>query len=335
MESSQLYINRFRPVYLDDYNLTPSTLLIFETMLKMDTMCMLLIGGVASGKTAMLNTMLTEYYRGVSQKYEPDVMNINNLKDHGINYYKSHVKTFCQTKPCVRGKKKVIVLDNLDLLNEQSQQVFRNSMDKYGDRVHFIASCTNSQKVIESLQSRFINIKLKPIQTPLLCDIVRKIKTADGLSIDEDAEAFIVDNANNIVKNVINSMEKIKLMDEHITLELAMDMCVDIHFNVFDEYIALLSRFDLSGAIRCLYAIYERGYSVIDILDNFFIYIKHTPLLTDREKYDIIPIICKYITIFNNVHEDEVELGLLTNNMYTLFTNFERNKGAEFGQGQG
>ena len=35
--------------------------------------------------------------------------------------------------------------------------------------------------------------------------------------------------------------------------------------------------------------------------------------LTDNEKYKITPLICKYITIFNDIHEDEIELVLFTN----------------------
>jgi hypothetical protein len=59
----------------------------------------------------------------------------------------------------------------------------------------------------------------------------------------------------------------------------------------------------------------------MDILDNYFIYLKNTTLLTEEEKYAIIPYICKYITIFNNVHEDEIELAHFTNNLIQIFSN--------------
>jgi hypothetical protein len=36
-------------------------------------------------------------------------------------------------------------------------------------------------------------------------------------------------------------------------------------------------------------------------------------------KYQAIAIICKYITIFHNIHEDEIELALFTNNVRQLF----------------
>ena len=60
---------------------------------------------------------------------------------------------------------------------------------------------------------------------------------------------------------------------------------------------------------------YDKGYSVMDILDNFFLFVKITNKLTETQKYAIVPIICKYIAIFNNIHEDEIELSLFTNNV--------------------
>ena len=72
--------------------------------------------------------MIREYYQEPEQD---NVLYINSLKEQGINYYRNDVKTFCQTCSSVKGKKKFIVLDDIDLINEQSQQVFRNYIDKY------------------------------------------------------------------------------------------------------------------------------------------------------------------------------------------------------------
>ena len=63
------------------------------------------------------------------------------------------------------------------------------------------------------------------------------------------------------------------------------------------------------------------GYSVIDILDNYFIFIKSTKIINNENlKYEVIKLLCKYITIFHNIHEDEIELALFTNNLVQLFS---------------
>jgi hypothetical protein len=53
----------------------------------------------------------------------------------------------------------------------------------------------------------------------------------------------------------------------------------------------------------------------MDILDNYFLFVKTTACLSEDEKYMIVPFICKYITVFHNIHEDEIELALFTNNL--------------------
>ena len=110
-------------------------------------------------------------------------------------------------------------------------------------------------------------------------------------------------------------MEKFKLLARPITLELATLVCTNISFTTFEEYTKFIINGDLQSAIRLLYSIYDKGYSVMDILDNYFLFIKTTALLTEEQKYMVIPYICKYITVFNNTHEDEIELALFSNNL--------------------
>jgi len=276
---------------------------------------------MGSGKTAMLNALIREYYTGFKEsQYMENVLHINSLKDQGINYYRNDVKTFCQNCSLIKNKKKIVVLDDIDLINEQSQQVFRNCIDKFSNNVHFISSCSNIQKVIESLQSRFTIIKIKPLQRNNLAKIMNKIKTNEKIEIANDAQEFILDICNNTAKILINYMEKFKLLNMPITLELATSVCTNISFHSFQKYTEFLKDKKLNEAIQLIYSIYDKGYSVMDILDNYFLFIKTTSILTEDEKYIIIPFICKYITIFYNIHEDEIELALFTNNLIENFT---------------
>jgi len=319
MENNKLFIQKYQPIYFDDFGNDNIVIQMLKTLILIDNLNILLIGDMATGKTSLLNALIKEYYNRTNPKdYEENVLYINNLKEQGINYYRTDVKTFCQTRSNIKGKKKIIVLDDIDLINEQSQQVFRNCIDKYTHNVNFISSCTNIQKVIETLQSRFTIIKVKPLQKQNLIDIVNKIKTIENIDIDNDAIDFIINVSNNTVKILINYMEKFKLLGEKITLNLAIQLCCNISFVIFEEYTNYIINKQLKEAIRLIIEIYEKGYSVMDILDNYFIFIKNTNILTEEQKYNIIPIICKYITIFHNIHEDEIELSLFTNNIINI-----------------
>jgi replication factor C subunit 2/4 len=316
----KLFIDKFQPIYFKDFEIDNKIIDILKTLINMDNLNILFIGDMASGKTSLLNAIIKEYYAGSNQKqYEENVLYINSLKEQGINYYRSDVKTFCQTCSSIKNKKKIVVLDDIDIINEQSQQVFRNCIDKFSHNVHFISSCSNTQKVIESLQSRFIIIKIKPLKRENLHKILLKIKASENIEIDVDAEEFVLDISNSAAKILLNYMEKFKLLNQKITYELAVQLCTNISFLTFEEYNILLKNNKLDEAIKLIYQIYDKGYSVMDILDSYFLFIKNTKNITEDQKYNIIPFICKYITIFHNIHEDEIELALFTNNLIKLF----------------
>lgn len=319
IQENTLFIHKFQPNYFCDFEIDVEIINILKTFINIDTLNILLIGDTGSGKTTILNAIIKEYYKDYSiESYAENILHINSLKEQGINYYRNEVKTFCQICSSIKNKKKIIVLDDIDLINEQSQQVFRNCIDKYSHNVHFISSCSNVNKVIESLQSRFIIIKIKPLQRDKMYKIMNKIKTLEKINIEPSAEEFILNISNNTAKRLINYMEKFKILNENITLDLVNKICTDINFTSLEEYTAYIKSGKLVEAIKIMYNIYDKGYSVIDILDNYFIFVKNTNCLSENEKYNIIPCICKYITIFHNIHEDEIELTLFTNNLIKI-----------------
>ena len=313
-----LFINKYQPLYFNDFEIEPEIVEILQTLIAMNNLNIMFVGNMGSGKTSLLNALIREYYKGVDN-YKDNILYINSLKEQGINYYRTDVKTFCQTCSSIKNKKKIVVLDDLDFINEQSQQVFRNCIDKFSHNVHFISSCSNLQKIIENLQSRFTIVKIKPLDRVNLLKIINKIKQNENILIDTPAEDFLLDVCNNSAKVVINYMEKFKLLNTDIHLDLIKKVCTNINFGDFNTFTSCIKERNLKEALGIIYFIYDQGYSVMDILDNYFTFIKITNLLSEDDKYKIIPYICKYITVFHNVHEDDIELALFTNNLVQLF----------------
>lgn len=223
----------------------------------------------------------------------------------------------------------MLVIDDLDMINEQSQQVFRNYIDKYKNNVNFIAVCTNIQKVIESIQSRVHILQLESPNVTQFHKLLEKITENEQMILSEEIKTYLLQISNNSIRNLITYLEKIYVysnnsitstteINTNITLEECTKLCTVISFQYFENYIKNIKNKELANAIFILYSIHDYGYSVIDILDYFFSFIKSTQIVTEDEKYNIIPIICKYITIFHNVHEDCIELSLFTNAIYKV-----------------
>tara|TARA_B100000287_G_scaffold381242_1_gene385468 strand:- start:260 stop:1213 length:954 start_codon:yes stop_codon:yes gene_type:complete len=312
------FIYKYQPMFLEDFEMDNKLMELIKILIKMDNLNILFVGDSGSGKTSLISAIVRDYYENVN--YKDNVLYINTLKDQGISYYRNEVKTFCQTPTNLAGKKKIIVLDDLDVINEQSQQVFRNFIDKYSHNVHFISSCNNTNKIIESIQSRMSTIKIKALQRSNLSKILKRIAKIENINIEQDAEDFILSISNNSVRILINYLEKFKLLSCDITLDIAIQVCTNISFRDFETYTNICkNNNDLQQAIPILYKLFDKGYSVMDILDNYFLFVKITNNLTEDEKYKIINLICKYITYFYNIHEDEIELALFTNNLISIF----------------
>ena len=49
-------------------------------------------------------------------------------------------------------------------------------------------------------------------------------------------------------------------------------------------------------ATKIIYNIFDKGYSVMDILDSYFQFIKISDIIDEHNKYKIIHNICQYIS---------------------------------------
>jgi len=312
------FITKYQPVKIHEFEqLDENTITIIISLIEMDNLNILFYGDSGSGKTSIINAIIREYYKKHIYTQE-NILVLNSLKEQGIQYYRNDVKIFCQTRTLIPNRKKIVLLDDIDLINEQGQQVFRNCIDKYSHNVHFISSCTNIQKVVDTFQSRNIIIKINQLNEGCLNKIMRKIKNNERLVMNADAEEFLLKISNGSVRTLINYLEKIKLLDREITFDLANKLCTNISFHRFEEYTREILRGRLHEANAILFQLNDEGYSVLDILDNYFLFVKLTPLFDEDMKYRITSLVCKYITIFHNIHEHDIELALFTNNLLGL-----------------
>ena len=103
---ANLFIYKFQPLYFKDFEIDDEIIAILKTLISMNNLNILFIGDIGSGKTALLNALIREYYSTYSSKeYQDNILHINSLKEQGINYYRNDVKTFCQTCSSIKNKK--------------------------------------------------------------------------------------------------------------------------------------------------------------------------------------------------------------------------------------
>ena len=323
--NKESFSNKYKPTNLSDFGMSSDLHNVLSTLIKMDKLNLLLYGNSGCGKTTLTNAIIKEYYNLSKTDMLPvhNIIYINNLKEYGIGFYRNEMKTFCQSKCSIPGKKKIIIIDDIDNVNETSQQVFRNYIDKYSGNIHFISVCTNLQKVIECIQSRLLILNITPLDINQIRIFMNNIVYQEQINISEVSKDYLLSVCNGSIKNIINYLEKIIIymptnIDNpvEINISLCKQICSNISYSYFELFLDHLQKHELYDAIMIFYNIFDNGYSVIDILDYFFTFLKTDNNIKDDIKYKIIPYICKYITIFNNLHENKIELALFTNNIY-------------------
>lgn len=308
------FLNKYKSKVLNDFYLSDECLNLLQTLLKMNNLNIMFVGSSGTGKTSLIQSIIREYYQS-DNLFTQDILHINCLKEQGIQYYRNNLKTFCQTKSTIPNKKKFIVLDDFDMINEQSQQVFRNYIDKYSHNIHFIISCKNNQKVIDNIQSRNIIIRLNKVSDKDFLHFFNKVVKKEKIQITNQAKKFILKISNLNFNKLLNYLEKIKLFNKKVDNKIIKSISGNINFITFYKYTDFCLKKNYTEAIQIILNIYIKGYSVIDILDNYFSFIKVTEQIDEKNKYIVIKFICEYIKNFYTDHENEIELAFFTNNL--------------------
>jgi DNA polymerase III delta prime subunit len=281
------------------YKYAPKTLDEFDMPNKEsleDLTNVLLLGGERTGKTTLANLLVNKFSSG------ENVLYINSLKEQGIQFYRNEVKCFCQTTSLT---KKMVVIDSLDEMSDQAQQIFLNYVDKYGHNISFIAIGTNPQKIIEGVYSRFVLVKLQPTRKEYLRSLMEKVIQVESIDIDADAIPYLISLSNGNIGTALNYLEKYKILDIPITKAYIEKTHTDIHTPLFQMYLQELMDQHPDPARQCMIQMYTDGYSITDILDAFYVFLKgdESPF-----RYELIKLICKYIVILNTVHDHQIEL---------------------------
>lgn len=327
-----VFLKKYKPRLLNDYKTNSDFKNIIQNLIQTENLNILINGNSDSGKTCLLDVILNTYYQTSNtkgneninevskEKIYQNVLQINSLGDNGIHFYRNEVKTFCKIPCSIGGKKKIILIDDIDLLNSSGQQIFRNFIDNYNKNVFFITSCTNIHKVIETLQSRLHILKLPYLSENHILEMCEEICKYENLNIQNDAKKYLIKLSNYSLRTLICYLEKLSLLEySFITCNVIDKICNTINFTYLEEYtVFLFKNRNLDSAIDIIHNFHTMGYSTLDILTSYLLFIKSTNIINEEIKYKILPSLCNTIKEFYCKHEDVSKLYIFTYNLYKL-----------------
>jgi|UniRef100_A0A6C0CD74 DNA polymerase III delta prime subunit len=318
---NELLINKYKPKNITDCYFDLNTKTILENFIDNNNYNFIVQGDSGCGKSSVINILINNYYKSNAFLINTNVCYITILKDQGVNFYKNDIKLFINNYTN-NGYKKFIVIEDVELFSEAIQLNFVELIKNYKSNIYFLLSTSNVLKINLTLYEMLDIIEFKKIDEAFLHTILNNILTSENLLIDDTIKKYIINLSNNSINNLINNIEKLKLLYNNFNcLEdlIQLDIVSDIIINDFDILVDKCTNYTIKEAMDYILNLIDKGYSIIDILENFLYYIKYNNTsICEENKFLIIKNIIKYINNYFTIEEDNIEIIFFVNNLYKI-----------------
>lgn len=225
LQESMPWIEKYRPKTLDEIVNQEEVVSSLKTILKTKVMPhMLFAGPPGVGKTATAHAFSRDLF-GEDYIAAGLFMEINASDERGIDTIREKVKNFARTIPMKGFGFKILLLDESDQLTDEAQHAFRRVMEQFSGTCRFILIANYSNRIIEPIQSRCTVFRFRPIEARHVAEAIRRIASEEGLKLDENAVAAIVEISEGDLRKAINLLQASSTLsteiDESIVYKVA------------------------------------------------------------------------------------------------------------------
>lgn len=321
---NELLIHKYKPENIDQLLLSENNKKLLKNFLTNNYFNIIFEGSSGCGKSSLINIILQEYYKGNKKIVETNVCYISLLKDQGINFYKNEVRIFINN--CINNSyKKFIIIEDVEFFSDMIQMFFFELIKNHKNTIYFMLTTSNKLKINNNLLHLLDIIKFEQVTYSCLWDILTHILDKEKMNIDINIKEYIIKLSNNSINNLINNIEKLILLYNNFT-SLNDVKELDIESNIviahYDELIDYCINKNKKEAVNFMLNLLNKGYSIIDILENFLYYIKEVnKFIIEEKKYLIIKLIVNFINNYFSIEEDNIQIIFFTNHLYNIINN--------------
>lgn len=307
------FIEKYIPKTIDDLPIEPDFIRMIKTLIMLNNMKIMLISDDDYLKNIVINTILKEF-----DVLNNEILYVSQIKDQGVSNMRYELKLFCQTPSSRFKKKKILILDDIQVFSDNMQKLIVNNIDKWSDNINVIITSKSLYSVDDSLSSRVVPINIPNIHKEILKKKIIAVCEKESINItSEGIEYLLKINENNIL-SLLNSLNKCKLLqteDMYIDIDILRKCCTLINETDFYKYIELCKNKKITESYQLLLTFVNNGYSVMDILNEFYNYVKISESIYEEQKYKLFKIISNFIINFITIHEEELELLIFSHDI--------------------
>lgn len=230
-----------------------------------------LSGGYGSGKTTMVNELLTAYYaaHAISITDPEWVLWLSSEQDRGIHCIRQSVAEFVRHSSAREKVYRFIVVDDADSLPIISQQALRRPMETHSHTTRFIFVSRHMSDLIKPLKSRCLHVELETISPILLVSHFCGLNGRPQLQLEPNAIAMFMSLAQTPtdIKNICQVLCRVYDDRAHtITAGDLVSLFASPSFSLCLDMLKAYVRKDKEQMMRLFLEIWTTGISYEDFL---------------------------------------------------------------------
>jgi len=308
----QTFLEKYSPTTIDSLPYESKFTTILRNFIDINLLQLILVSDNTFSKNIVINSIINTMH--IAKR---DILFLSNFKDQGVSNIRSEIKLFSQIAKTNSNAKRMLIIEDIESYSDNIQKLFINNIDKWSKNINVIITCNNLYNMNESLTSRLLPITIPVVTKSTISTLIQNICEKENIRLSKDNIDLIITLSENNLLSVFHILQKCALLQETVSLdeEIIKISCTIINIEKIKGYFNLVKSKKINEGYNYLLEIVENGYSVIDILNELYLFVKITNILNEEEKYKCFKIISAYIVNFITVHEEELELLILTHDL--------------------
>jgi len=276
----EVWVEKYRPTDLFDVVGNQSVMERLRGMAAQGHMPNLILAGAPGvGKTTsvlcLARALLGDYVK-------TGVLELNASDDRGIDVVREKIKNFAHQKVTLPpGRHKIIILDEADSMTEAAQQALRRTMELCSATTRFALACNQSSKLIEPIQSRCAILRFSKLSDAEVLSRLNQVATLEGVPITDSGLEALVFTAEGDMRNALNNMQSSFIGFGTVSRETVLKVCDTPQPHDLANALTACMKADWSTGYDVLEMLYNKGYSVGDIIGSFLRVLKNFDMRED------------------------------------------------------
>ncbi len=261
------FIQKYKPRKFDDLILSLPMQYKIANIIESNTIPNLIItGSPGTGKTS---TILCIAKKVLGKDYKDMTLELNASNNRTLDFINNTVVYFCKKKnSSTTLTHKLIIFDEADNITKKAQNLLANIMEEHAHNTSFAFTCNESNKIIESIQSRCMILRYIPMTNENIKKRLEIICTKENITYTADGLQSIISIAQGDIRQAINNLEATYHGYTEITKDNVYKLCYHPHPEIIIEIIKECVNMNLLSSIEYLHQLKNSGYCINDILQT-------------------------------------------------------------------